>query len=91
MVPRNEKVTVPLALYHATEKYIALGTVSSEQRERIIQQTMENLAVQTLEAIRGVLEDQSYDDPECFERVDALVMLFFQKLEVNIDRHNELE
>lgn len=87
----KENYVIPQALYETAGKYIDLKTVSAQQQQNIIQQTMEKLAVQTLEAIRSVLEDQSYDDPECFERVDALVMLFFRKLEVKIDRHNELE
>lgn len=52
---------------------------------------MESLAIQTLEQIYQVLENDDYDDPECFERVDALVMLFFKELGININRHSELD
>ena len=87
----KENYIIHKALYETAGQYIDLKAVSAQQQQNIIQQTMEKLAIQTLEAIRSVLEDRSCDDPECFERVDALVKLFFQKLEVNIDRHNELE
>ena len=87
----KENYIIHKALYETAGKYIDLKAVRAQQQQNIIQQTMEKLAIQTLEAIRSVLEDRSCDDPECFERVDALVKLFFQKLEVNIDRHNELE
>lgn len=81
---------VPTGLYHAS-----IGKMVMDHMERIhpavISQAMENRAIRTLEAIRRVLEDKTLDDPECFYRIDALVMLFFRELEINIDRHNELE
>lgn len=83
-------MAVPAALYHAS-----LGQMVLDYVERIhptvIENAMESRAVRTLEAIRRVLEDDSLDDPECFERVDALVMLYFRELEIKINRHNELE
>ncbi|MCI9243590.1 MAG: hypothetical protein HFF43_09425 [Lawsonibacter sp.] len=52
---------------------------------------MESRAVRTLEAIRCILENDKFSDPECFERIDSLVMLFFKELDVKINRHNELD
>lgn len=81
---------ISVALYHT-----ALGKMVLDYTERIhptvIEKAMNSRAIQTLEAIRRVLEDKTFDDPECFYRIDALVMLFFRELEINIDRHNELE
>lgn len=86
----NNQYDIPVALYHA-----ALGKTIQSYMEKFqlsdLEKAMENRAIQTLEAIRRVLEDKTFDDPECFYRIDALVMLFFRELEINIDRHNELE
>lgn len=86
----DERNIAATALYHAS-----LGKMVLDYAERtdtaVIERAMENRAIRTLEAIRRVLEDDRYDDPECFERVDALVMLYFRELEIRINRHNELE
>lgn len=79
------------AIYRAVSKYIALDTIDEEQKEKMILKSMKISAVHTLDTIRQVLEDDSYDDPECFERVDALIMLFYRELGINIHRHTELE
>ena len=52
---------------------------------------MESRAVRTLGAIRCILENDKFSGPECFERIDSLVMLFFKELDVKINRHNELD
>ncbi|MCI8304744.1 MAG: hypothetical protein HFF52_08965 [Lawsonibacter sp.] len=80
---------VPSALYHFTAKYIAMDTINEEKKQEIIQNIMESKAVRTLEAIRCILEDDRYSDPECFEIVDALITLYFRELEVKINRHTE--
>ena len=82
---------VPSALYHITAKYIALDTINAEKKQEIIQNVRESRAVRTLEAIRCILENDKFSDPECFERIDSLVMLFFKELDVKINRHNELD
>ncbi len=86
-----KKNHVPRALYCTVGDYVRLETLSEEQEEKIIRRAMESLAIQTLEQIYQVLENDDYDDPECFERVDALVMLFFKELGININRHSELD
>lgn len=82
--------TIPSTLYYA-----AVGKLVLEHIDRmhptVISQAVENRAVQTLEAIRCVLENGRLNDLECCERVENLVRLFFQELDVKIDRHNELE
>lgn len=85
----KKNLEIPTALYQAE-----IGKMVMEYVGRIhptvIEQAMESRAIRTLEAIRRVLEDDSYDDPECFERVDALVTLYFRELEIRINRHNEV-
>lgn len=75
--------------------YASLGKAVLEYtgliHPEVMEKAMESRAVRTLEAIRRVLEDERYDDPECFERVDALVMLYYRELGVSVNRHNELE
>ena len=82
----NEPDT-PIALYYA-----AVGKMVLEYMERVhpavISQAVENRAVQTLEAIRCILENDRLSDPECVQRVENLTRLFFQELGVKIERHS---
>ena len=82
----NEPDT-PTALYQAV-----VGKMVLEHMERVhptvISQAVENRAVQTLEAIRCILENDRLSDPECVQRVENLTRLFFQELGVKIERHS---
>ncbi len=75
----------PTAICHA-----AVGKMVLDHMERIhpavISQAVESQAVQTLEAIRCVLENDRLSDPECVRRVENLVRLFFQELDIKIER-----
>lgn len=75
----------PTAICHA-----AVGKMVLDHMERIhpavISQAVESQAVQTLEAIRCVLENDQLSDPECVRRVENLVRLFFQELDIKIER-----
>lgn len=84
MRSQNEPDT-PTALYHAV-----VGKMVLDHMERVhptvISQAVENHAVQTLEAIRCVLENDRLSDPECVQRVENLIRLFYQELDVKIER-----
>ena len=75
----------PMALCHA-----AVGKLVLDHMERlhpaVISQAVESQAVQTLEAIRCILENDRLSDPECVQRVENLVRLFFQELDIKIER-----
>ena len=75
----------PTALCHA-----AVGKLVLDHMERlhpaVIAQAVESQAVQTLEAIRCILENDRLSDPECVQRVEKLVQLFYQELNVKIER-----
>ena len=75
----------PTALCHA-----AVGKLVLDHMERlhpaVISQAVESKAVQTLEAIRCILENDRLSDPECVQRVENLVRLFFQELDIKIER-----
>lgn len=79
---------IPTALYHAAVGKMVLDHVGQID-PTVIEKAMESRAVQTLEAMRRILENDSYTDLECFEIIDTLVMQFFKELEVKIDRHSE--
>lgn len=83
----NEPDT-PMALYHAV-----VGRMVLEHMERVhpmvISQAVENRAVQTLEAIRCVLENDRLTDPECVQLVENLIRLFFQELDIKIERQKD--
>ena len=70
--------------------YAAVGKLIISHMERthptVISQAVESKAVQTLEAIRGILENDRLTDPECVQRVEKLVQLFYQELNVKIER-----
>ena len=76
---------ISTALYHA-----AVGKLVLDHMERthpaVISQVVENQAVQTLEAIRCILENSRLDDRACEERIRHLVQLFFQDLGIAIRR-----
>ena len=75
----------PTALCHA-----AVGKLVLDHMERlhpaVISQAVESQAVQPLEAIRCILENDRLSDPECVQRVENLVRLFFQELDIKIER-----
>ena len=75
----------PTALCHA-----AVGKLVLDHMERlhpaVISQAVESQAVQTLEAIRCILENDRLSDPECVQRVENLVRLFFQEMDIKIER-----
>lgn len=77
----------PTAPYHAV-----VGRMVLEHMERVhptvISQAVENRAVQTLEAIRCILENNRLSDPECVQRVDGLIRLFYQELDIKIERQS---
>lgn len=83
----NEPDT-PTALYHAV-----VGKLVLEHMERVhpavISQAVENRVVQTLEAIRCVLENDRLSDPECVQRVENLIRLFYQELDIKIERQRD--
>lgn len=82
--------SIPHGLYYA-----AVGKIVLDHMERlhpaVISQAVESQAVHTLEAIRCILENDRLTDPECVQRIEKLIHLFFRELDVKIDRHNELE
>ena len=36
----------------------------------------ETAAIKTLEEIKGALDDETLDDPECFRRIEAILTMF---------------
>lgn len=85
--PERDSYDVPTALYYA-----AVGKMVLDHMERVhptvISNAVESQAVQTLEAIRCILANDRLDDPECYQRIDSLVTLFFRELEINTGRHS---
>ena len=41
---------------------------------------MDSAALETLRAIRDILEDDTLEDPECVQRIDAILSAFYLKL-----------
>lgn len=66
--------------YQVHEELIAdaIGTLvmrhlRGETIPKEIAEAMESKAVRTLEHIRHILNDDSVDDPECFQRIEAIL------------------
>lgn len=82
----NREPDVPSALYYA-----AVGKMVLDYMERmhpaVISHAMEDRAMQTLEAIRCILDNDALDDASCFRRIDSLVKLFYQELNIKVGRH----
>ena len=76
-------------------QYAAIGKLVLDYMGRlhpvVLQDAMDRRAIQTLEAVRCVLENDSLNDVECCERIENLIRLFYQELGIKINRHNELE
>ena len=81
---------IPLALYQAAVGEMVLNYIEKKD-SAAIEKAMESRAIRTLEAMRLILEDDRYTDPECFEVIDTLVMQFFKELEIKVDRHSEYD
>ena len=47
---------------------------------------MESNALSLLEEIRAILADDTLSDPECFYKIDEIVMAFYHA-GVSLDRH----
>ena len=87
---KQEGYQIPTTLYHAALGKMVLDYIG-RVHPTVIQQAVESRAVQTLEAIRFILENKRLTDQHCCERIDQLIALFFQELDVKIDRHSEYE
>ena len=47
---------------------------------------MDSAALETLQAIRDILEDDTLEDPECVQRIDAIFSAFYLKLGAEVHR-----
>lgn len=46
-------------------------------------------ALSLIKVIREILDDQTLDDPECFQRIDAIVQAF-SRYDLPTTRHSEI-
>lgn len=86
----REKFSTAAALYYASLGKMVMDYVG-RIHPMVIESAMTNRAVQTLETIRVILENKRLTDQQCGERIDQLIELFFQELNVKIDRHSEYD
>lgn len=59
-------------------------------QEEEIDRLAECSAVEILERIRKILNDESLNDPECFLKIDSIVSLFHENY-MDTDRHIEYD
>ena len=51
----------------------------------------ENKAVATLAQIYDILQDDGLEDPECFQKIDQIIMLFSSNYKLTDSRHLYLD
>lgn len=49
----------------------------NEDKVQTLEREIEHDALQVLEQIRCILDDNALDDPECFRRVERIVQTFY--------------
>lgn len=60
---------------------------SSEERLLELRQAVDRDALRVLEKIQCILNDDTVDDPECFERIEAIVKTFHEN-NLSTTRHD---
>ncbi len=58
-----------------------------KEHPRSVADDIESNALRILEKIQSILNDDTLDDPECFERIDAIVRTFYAN-GISTDRHD---
>ena len=86
----REDRDVPRALYHAALGRTVLDYIKREDGQ-VIRQAMECRAAGVVEQIFRILEDEELEDPDCLLKIDAIIRLYFNELELRCDRHIEME
>lgn len=86
----REDHDVPSALYHASLGRTVLDYIKREDGQ-VIRQAMECRAAGVVEQIFRILEDEELEDPDCLLKIDAIIRLYFNELELRCDRHIEME
>ena len=83
-------MSVPIAesMYAQALGWELLNCLKEEDRNiaRRIRE-IDSRAVQILEEIREVLDDDTLDDPDCFERIEKIVKIFY-KNDIDTLRHD---
>lgn len=59
-----------------SEKLQAAVTPSDEEKQSLLGELINSAACRALEEIRGVLDDDRLDDPECFRRIEEIVKIY---------------
>ncbi len=75
MDEQNYMRTVPEALYAKAIGKQVMDFVRSGDPKKFAEQA-DSEAVLILEKIRAILDDLSLDDPECFQKIEAIVDVF---------------
>lgn len=65
----------------------AMRYLKQTETIRKIARETEKHAIETLEEIRRVLNDDSVDDPECFQRIEAIICAM-ESGGLHINRHD---
>ncbi len=60
---------------------------SNEERLLDMRKEINDDALRVLEKIQRILNDDTLDDPDCFERIDRIVRTFYAN-HISTDRHD---
>lgn len=86
---RDDKDVVTSLFYTAIGKTI-VSYANKLTKERI-GEGMHDIAVQMLEEIYEVLENEELEDPDCVEKIEGILEIYFHRLEVRSSRHIEMD
>ena len=70
---------------HLIQSYAPSMYDAARLNERV-KAAMDSAALETLRAIRDILEDDTLEDPECVQRIDAILSAFYLKLGAEVHR-----
>lgn len=86
MEQEKYQVTVPEAILAKEIGQKVLDFIK-DQDMQVLTQRINGKALELLEKIRDILDDEKLDDPECFERIETMVDAF-QEAGISVSRHD---
>lgn len=81
------ELTIKDELYARAIGWQVLDYLRSEHTGEVAKE-IEGDALRILEKIQTILNDETLDDPECFERIELIVKVFYTN-GLSTDRHDQ--
>ena len=73
--------------------YVALGKLAAQYMNHLPSDTIKNAmhdkAVSLVAKLYAILQNKQYDDPECMEQIESILMVYAHHLDLDSFRHIE--